>query len=60
MTPEQLKKHREKLNLTQLQIAEEMELSRRFWQYREEGARIIPRWLARAVRDLIRNPNRRA
>ena len=58
MTPEQLKKHREKSEMTQKQIAEELELSLRFWQYREWGVRDIPRWLARAVRDLVRNPNR--
>lgn len=59
MTPEQLKKSREKLELTQRQIAEELELSERFWLYRESGVRSISRWLARAVRDLVNNPTRR-
>jgi len=56
MTPEQLKKHREKLDLTQADIATELQLSERFWHYRERGERLIPRWLARAVRDLLHNP----
>jgi len=59
MTPAELKKHREKLKLTQRQIAKELELSERFWHYRERGERPIARWLARAIRDLVRFPTKR-
>ena len=59
MTPEQLKNSREKLNLTQAEIANELGLSLRFWVYRETGERKIAKWLARAVRDLRMYPTRR-
>ncbi len=59
MTPEDLKKARETLNMTQVEIAKELELSHRFWLYRESGVRPIARWLARAVRDLVKYPKKR-
>lgn len=57
MSPAQLKKIRLKLKLSQRAIAHELELSERYWIYRESGKLSIPRWLGRAVRDLNNNPN---
>ena len=56
MTPVQLKKARQKLRLSQRAIAKELELSERYWIYRESGEKPIPRWLSRAVRDMGYNP----
>lgn len=52
MTPDELKQVRKKRKLSQAKIADELEISERFWNYRERGILKIPRWLARAVRDL--------
>lgn len=60
MTPETLKNTRKKLGLSAKKMADELEVSPRFLVYRESGEFIIPRWLARAVRDLMRFPDKRA
>ena len=60
MTPEQMKKARTRLGLTQCEIAEKLDLSERFWLYRETGERPITQWLARAIRDLLKNPKKSA
>jgi transcriptional regulator with XRE-family HTH domain len=60
MTPKQLKRARESLKLKQAEIAAELEISERYWLYRESGVKPITRWLARAVRDLQLNPDKRA
>ena len=57
MTSAQLKKIRLKLRLSQRAIADELELSERYWIYRESGEKPIPRWLSRAVRDMQNNPS---
>lgn len=60
MTPgEKLRKSRKKLNLTHDGISKELEISRRFWVYRESDEKPTPRWLARAVRDLVKYPKNR-
>lgn len=59
MTPEQLKRNRENLDLSQAQIAAELEISERYWVYRESGVKPIPMWLSRAVRDLRNYPKHR-
>lgn len=51
-----LKKARLRLGLTQPKIADELEISERFWVYRESGAKSAPVWLLRAVRDLVKHP----
>lgn len=60
MTPTQIRKARKKLKLTQRAIAEKLEISERYWVYREMGVMPITRWLARAVRDLLRFPKKDA
>lgn len=52
MTPDDLKQVRKKRKMSQAKIAKELGISERFWHYRERGIMEIPRWLARAVRDL--------
>ena len=59
MTPDRLRKAREKLQLSQQNIAKELEICKRYWIYRESGEKPIPRWLARAVRDLVKYPKNR-
>lgn len=60
MTPIQMKKARLKLKLTQKAVADKLEISERFWIYREKGVMPIQRWLARAVRDLLHHPKKDA
>jgi len=60
MKPQQLKKIRINSGLTQIEFCEKLEISRRFLQYRENGAFPIPRWLGRAARDFAANPQREA
>jgi hypothetical protein len=60
MTPLLMKKARKKLKMTKPEISDELEISERYWAYRESGARPITRWLARAIRDLLNNPKNRA
>lgn len=60
MTPKQLKKARESLKMSQQSIADELEISKRYWIYRETGDKPITRLLSRAVRDLVQNPEKRA
>lgn len=59
MNPDELKQAREKLKMSQAKIADELQVSERFWLYRESGVMEIPRWLGRAVRDLLRYPKKR-
>lgn len=60
MTPETLKNTRKNLGLSAKKMADELEISPRFLVYRESGEFHIPRWLARAVRDLMRFPDKKA
>lgn len=58
MTPEQMKRARNRLKLSQRAIAERLGLSERFWLYREKGEKTAEIWLGRAIRDLLRFPHR--
>lgn len=44
---------RKRANLTQVEMAKEFGVSRRFWTYREQGAAKIPRWLYYALIGFI-------
>jgi len=59
MDSETLRNVRKKLKLSIKKMADELEISPRFLVYRESGARNIPIWLARAVRDLKKFPTKR-
>lgn len=52
MTPEELKKKREKLKLTQPQLGEYLERTDRFIQYREGGDKPIDGMLNYAMKGL--------
>lgn len=52
MKPEELKKIRKQLDLTQVEMAEKLGVSERFWCYRESGELPIPSWLALATKKL--------
>jgi predicted transcriptional regulator len=53
MTPEELKKHREKLGMTMREISSNLEVSERFYLYRESGVRGISRMMEYAVRWML-------
>lgn len=52
MTPQQLRKIRRSLDLTQQQAADKIGVSLRYWSYRENGHREIPKWMIAAVKSL--------
>lgn len=52
MTPEELKKQREKLGLSQCELGENLDRKERFIQYRESGDIPIDKMLKHAVTGL--------
>ena len=52
-TPEQLRRMRERVGLSQEGMAGELGVSERFLLYRERGDRPIPKWLEYSVRWLL-------
>ena len=53
MNSNQIKKARIKLKMTQAEICNALELSERFWRYRESGTTPPPRWLVWALKGML-------